>query len=152
MNRDFIDWLARERMPMFDICCVCDGTRWNGMGGELEAYLPCPEEEEYEVWQKTPEKRLRFLCNLDELLPLIQKHFPALRSAVAEVAIRAAIEDLRLRPWWQTAGPMTEEIRYLLREGIKHLPMYLKPYGAIANQQFDRTKQPPPTAKGIIRD
>ena len=105
MNRDFIQWLSTQRLPLFDI------SRAYGV---------------YTVVQRHPPKTVAFECELDELLPLIQEHFPQLRSPVGELAVKTAIEDLRLEPWWRSAGPITEEIRFLLREGFKSLHLYVK--------------------------
>ena len=119
MNRDFIDWLTREKMPMFDIRRLAGCELW--VVGESRFMA-----EAYEVIQNKPRQIFVIECNLDELLESVQHYFPLLRSAVAEVAIRKAVEDLRLDPWWLSAGPMTEELRWLLREAFKNLPAVLK--------------------------
>ncbi len=148
MNREFIDWLTTERLPMFDIHQANILERWvpdpdDGRKTPLrQAYVMTPEwyrqtgvpqwpealrasgyflGESWVVNQRHPPKEALFECVLDELLPLVQQHFPQLRTAVGEVALRKAIEDLRLCPWWRSAGPITEEIRFLMREGFKGL-------------------------------
>ncbi len=119
MNREFVDWLSTQRLPMFDISVLGGADLWNSE----ERRVMC---EAYEVFQKHPERRMVFECTLGELLALVQDEFTQLNTAVGEVALRTAIEDLRLQPWWKSAGPITEEIRYLLREGFKQLPIVLR--------------------------
>ncbi len=118
MNSDFVAWLSTQRLPMFDITRLQGAKLWTDGRFMTEAY---------EIYQEHPEKRLVFECTLDELWPLVQSHFPQLRTAVGELAVKTAIEDLRLCPWWGSAGPITEQIRYLLREGFKQLPRYQRP-------------------------
>ncbi len=113
MNREFIEWLTTERIPMFDIECLADEGKhvWDG---QAMAAGPC-----YRVQQRHPAKEADFFCSLDELRTLVQQVFPQLRTPVGEVALRKAVDDLRLCPWWRSAGPITEEIRFLMREGFK---------------------------------
>ncbi len=119
MNRDFIDWLTRERMPMFDIEFIPSGRPETWSDGKFMG--DC-----FRVIQRQPPKEMMFECTHDELMDLVKQNFPQLRTAIGELAVRTAIDDLRLAPWWGTAGPITEEIRFLLREGFKDLPRVLR--------------------------
>jgi len=117
MNKDFAEWLAGQAMPMFNILWHPGGVWESGsFTGEC-----------WEVMQDEPRRIVFFECPLDELFTGIQAEFKWAKSAVGELAIKRAIEDLRLKPWWRTAGPMTEEMRYLLREGFKNLERYHRP-------------------------
>lgn len=115
MNRDFIEWLTTQRLPMFDISRVRGGELWTE-GRFMD--------EAYEYYQRHPSQRIVFECGIDDLFDAVRGNAPQLRTPCGELALRTAIDDLRLNPWWLSAGPITEEIRFLLREGFKNLVCY----------------------------
>jgi hypothetical protein len=112
MNRDFVTWLTTQRLPMFDIRCLTIEERW--VDGAFH-------DEGYELIQRAPAKSMHFICRLDQLAAEARKEFPLLRSPVGELALKTAIQDLQLNPWWGTAGPITEELRATLRLGVRLL-------------------------------
>lgn len=114
MNKDFAAWLAGQTMPMFDIRKATGNALWDK---ENARYM----DQAWEVFQSKPRKSVTFECTLDELADLIEEHFPMLRNTVGRLAVDRAISDLRIDPWWGSAGPITEEMRFLLREGFKSL-------------------------------
>ena len=116
MNRDFAEWLARERMPRFNIRRLSIEELWR------DGYFAA---EAYEVMSKTPEYVLIFDCSLRELPSMIAGHFHFLRSAVGELAVKAACNDLATNEHAISAGPMTEELAFVVREGIRGLSVVL---------------------------
>ncbi len=100
---------------MFDIRSIPGGVFMDGKFTGL-----C-----WEVFQRFPRKTELFECSLDELQAMIEQHFPQLKTPIGHLAVATAVADLRLSPWWSSAGPITEETRYLLREGFKNLSRVL---------------------------
>ncbi len=137
IDKHFVEWLGTQRLPMFDISRT---TQWMPASEEAPKgwfwHSGTPEEREryangylaqgWLVWQKAPKREAFFECELDELQPLIAQHFKQLATPIGVLAVNTAIDDLRLEPWWGSAGPQTEEIRYLLREGFKLLPQFVR--------------------------
>lgn len=120
MNADFIAWLSTQRLPMFDIRRLQINELWDfSIQNPHTQRLGWFHSEGYEVMQRAPKKLVQFICTLDELEREVPKDFPLLRSPVGTLALKTAIADLRLEPWWQSAGPVTEEIRSLLRTVLK---------------------------------
>lgn len=119
MDKHFQQWLATTPIPMFDIRYIPSGRSETWQGDRF--LKDC-----YEVTQDRPRRVVLIETDLDNLKGEIQKHFKWARTPVGEMAIVRAINDLRLNPWWGSAGPITEEMRYLLREGFRHLSRYVR--------------------------
>ena len=117
MNRDFVYWLSNQRLPMFDIRRLSGPDLWHD--GKLWP-------EGYEFVQRRPYKILRYLCDLNAMTAAVAADFPIMRSPIGELALRHACNDLDVtgNP---SAGPMTEELCLIVREGLKNLERYLTP-------------------------
>lgn len=111
MDREYIEWLSKQRLPMFMIEHLPDGHSDTWHDGQFIG-------ECWRVTQKRPPKVEIIAGGIDRLLPSIQKYFPLLRSTAAEAALRAAIDDLCIRPPGIFAGPMAEELEIQVRMGL----------------------------------
>ena len=113
MNRDFVDWLARERLPMFDLR-YCRNYWHNG-----EFKGPAVG-----VWQNKPCKFFVVLGEPGTVKEAIMKELPQLRTPIGELALDTALKELA-EGISETAGPLTEEtkqaVRMCLRE-VARLP------------------------------
>ena len=117
MKKEFVEWLTRENLPMFNIRWCTLAERWNGSGFQ---------DQTLQVWLIKPRKVARFVGEIataegfNTMLAAIQGQFPELRTGIGNVALRRALSDLNWSGcWWNSAGPYTEELRYLLRLGIQ---------------------------------
>jgi hypothetical protein len=116
MEWEYVQWLTAQNLPMFDIRKCRIEELWDGKGFKGPTI---------EVDLRDPPMKRRFTGDLkapggiDRAFAAIIAAMPPLDTEVGRMAVRRALADLTwTRCWWDSAGPITEECRGLLRMAL----------------------------------